>query len=132
MADSVKPGETDILALIAQIHGGSPEQKREDHVNRAISALEATHRQAAQAMQELKTQGLKKNRHPAPAGPASKALPAAAAQQPVAPQNKGEAPGSEARKSSLEPEAVQSGRGADVDIEPRSLTHIIRPNRGRR
>jgi hypothetical protein len=144
MADADKPDEADLLALIAQIHGSSPEEQRQSHVEAALTALEATHRAAARALRDLHVAGMR--REPG-------ALPAQAAAQPAtmtdttaadgappvtgAPLQGGPAPGPAAAQSppkAGQPQnvTVQSGEGAEVDLGQRTLTQIVRPNRGRR
>jgi len=138
MADSHKPGEADLLALIAQIHGDSPSEQRESHVEAALTTLEATHRAAARALRDIHTVGARRERSPLlPSDGAA----AGGAQGPDVPVGQEPAPSQEppsppkAAQPNLthaEGVTVQSGEGAEVDLGQRTLTHIVRPNRGRR
>jgi hypothetical protein len=140
MADADKPDEADLLALIAQIHGSSPEEQRQSHVEAALTALEATHRAAARALRDLHVAGMRREPGALPAQAAAAAdTTAAEAAPPVtgAPLQGGPAPGPAAAQSppkAGQPQnvTVQSGEGAEVDLGQRTLTQIVRPNRGRR
>jgi len=141
MADPHKPGEADLLALIAQIHGGSPEEQRESHVEAALTTLEATHRAAARALRDIHTTGMRAGHRalppgdtglsaePEPGGAGARQLPAQAPPEAAAP-----APshGPKPNFTHQEGVTVQSGEGAEVDLGQRTLTQIVRPNRGRR
>lgn len=151
VASPKNPDDIDIFALLAEVHGSSPEDLREGHVAQALNTLEATHRDAARGLRDLHTQGLRRARgtdapqsastNNGPSAAAARALPA---HRPAA-DGSGTAvakPGASAPLPSADappaaaPDrpniAVQSGTGADVQMDHRTLTHIVRPNRGRR
>jgi hypothetical protein len=115
MSHPPKPGEVDILTLIEEVHGGSPEALRDAAVSRAVTTLEHTHRRAAEAMRHLTFSGVPAQRSQLqsnPAEPAAMLAPTGA----TTPKNQ-----------PAEPVVVQLGEGADVKLVERTLTQIIRP-----
>ncbi len=131
MANSDHESDVDLLALLALVHKSSPEDLREGHMAEALNALEGAHRKAARALRDLNTAGLRRKRLPPNAEemradvPTSTQTPAPAG--PVVTDVNGDAGGACAPDIT-----VQSGMGADIEVEQRTLTHIVRPNRGRR
>jgi hypothetical protein len=127
----------DILALIAQVHGGSEADVRDGQLEAAVGRLEQTHRQAARAMRDIETRGLKRARPQAPpASPVAPAAPAVSSGPPpgvaAAPAvQQAEAPEGEVPRDPATPVEVVMGQGADVDDGRRTLTHIVRPRGGR-
>lgn len=146
MVKHKNPEDIDIYALLAEVHGNSAEDLRDGRVADALNTLEATHRDAARGLRELHTQGLRRARGTDGAGlSASRALPAHLAQagDPKTSAEPSSVPApavatDTAKDASADDSktmvniAVQSGEGADVQLDHRTLTHIVRPNRGRR
>lgn len=113
------PEDEDLLAFIARMHQGDAMTQREAQLHEAVRALEGVHRQAAQSLKALGERG---SRRP---GPPS-TPPPAKSQATVVPE-----PEPHHLVSEAKPVDVVSGEGRELALDARTLTHIVRPGRGR-
>jgi hypothetical protein len=113
------PEDEDLLAFIARMHQGDAMTQREAQLHAAVQALEGVHRQAAQSLQALGARGSKRQGAPS--------------LTPSAPESPGPEPAAEPEHQGPEAEDldVVSGEGREVALDARTLTHIVRPGRGR-
>ena len=118
------PEDDDLLAFIARMHQGDAMTQREAQLLEAVKALEGVHRQASQSLQALGQRGSR--RPDVPRTPQPAAQP-----DPVPGPAAGALPHAEVEAPTTNPVDVVTGEGRELTLDARTLTHIVRPGRGR-